>query len=152
MLLSLMNQTVCMAVLPISHKDQTHFMQYLMRRHEPESSGCNTSIYRSSSEFRGWRLHTKNKMFSKAFLRFVMLENAPCRKKTRLVCQANEHSTNEEQLRVLDSYFRKVHGGDQLSSGNVDRKMEFTDQSDELKLKQGLQSLDAYLGKVQIGN
>lgn len=53
---------------------------------------------------------------------------------------------------MLDSYFRKVHGGDQLSSGNVDRKMEFTDQSDELKLKQGLQSLDAYLGKVQIGN
>lgn len=141
-----------MAAVPISYKDQTLFINYLTRPSELESSRCIASIYSSSCKFRRWRLPSNSKIFSEAHLRFVLLENAPCRKRTQFVCHANESSTNEEQLRALDAYFKKVQYGDRLASANVYQKMEFVKQRDEFKSKKGLESLDAYLGKVKIGD
>ncbi|KAK4801029.1 hypothetical protein SAY86_021516 [Trapa natans] len=119
-----------MAVVPISYRDQRHFLQYLTRQREL-----------------GGRCIRTSEIFSKAYLRLALLENAPCRRKVQIVCRANGDSTNQVQLRVLDAYFRKFQDGARLSSGVVDRKMEFTEQTNELKSKQGLQSLDAYPGK-----
>lgn len=141
-----------MAVAPTPYKDQIHFINYLTRPSELESSRYIASMYSSSGKFRRWRPTSKCKIFSEVHLRFVFLENAPLRKRTQFVCRANKSSTNEEQLRALDAYFKKVQCGDRLVSGNVYQKMELVEQSDEFKLKKGLESLDAYLEKVKIGN
>lgn len=62
---------------------------------------------------------------------------------------ASVSSTNEEQLRSLDSYFRKLQNEpNQHSSDSSSRITELINQSGQTRSKTGLRSLEDYLGKL----
>ncbi|KAF3443907.1 hypothetical protein FNV43_RR13597 [Rhamnella rubrinervis] len=66
-----------------------------------------------------------------------------------MIWYASESSTNEKQLRSLDSYFGKLQEGSNLhpsdSSNNTE---ELLSRSNQFRSKKGLETLDSYLDKL----
>ena len=80
-------------------------------------------------------------------------ENASQRENLGTVRSASVSSTNKKQLRLLDLYFGRLHNeGDESSSHSSHKKTELIDQSGQFKQKEGLGSLEDYLGKLNKGN
>lgn len=62
-------------------------------------------------------------------------------------------SSSEDQLRCLDSYFRKLHNDDlHSSSRSFNKGTGVVDPSIQLKAKKELKFLEDYLSKVDEGN
>lgn len=58
-------------------------------------------------------------------------------------------STNQKQLRLLDSYFGKLQGNaTQQSSSSSEKTMGLLDKSRQINTKEELKTLDSYLGKL----
>ncbi|KAJ4850073.1 hypothetical protein Tsubulata_019367 [Turnera subulata] len=66
-----------------------------------------------------------------------------------VVCHASDSSTNENQLNLLDSYFRKIDvDGNRPSSDSCNEMSAEQERNGELNAKGELEYLDAYLGKL----
>ncbi|KAJ0098383.1 hypothetical protein Patl1_21479 [Pistacia atlantica] len=69
--------------------------------------------------------------------------------KMRMVCYAYESSNNEQQLRLLESYFAKLkNDANQTSSDSLNKKTDLNHRSGNINAKNTLGSLDSYLEKL----
>ncbi|KAK0585496.1 hypothetical protein LWI29_029438 [Acer saccharum] len=128
----------CMAVVPLCYK---------ILCKEQVVVPIQNSVRNSEQEFIGGRITVTNNRrrhdtCSRGYVKSFSLQNM-CR-----VCyaSASESSTSKGQLRLLNSYFAKQHQHDanQISS-------EFSNKTTEIlrtSANKGLDSLDAYLGKL----
>ncbi|KAJ9682925.1 hypothetical protein PVL29_018782 [Vitis rotundifolia] len=160
----------------MSYKDRAYPIQKIIRQSEKgfswdcigiqEGSGCFSSMCsdstgisiklkarvhnRSLLQFRHrTELHGLHRMsYTESCLRSIS-ENASQKENLGTVWSASESSTNEKQLRLLDSYFGKLHNEDDGSSlHSSDKKTELMVQSGQFKPKEGPGSLEDYLGKI----
>ncbi|XP_031255885.1 RHOMBOID-like protein 9, chloroplastic [Pistacia vera] len=69
--------------------------------------------------------------------------------KMRMVCYAYESSNNEQQLRLLESYFAKLkNDANQTSADSLNKKTDLNHRSGNINAKNTLGSLDSYLEKL----
>ncbi|KAM4123819.1 hypothetical protein ACJW30_01G186900 [Castanea mollissima] len=76
------------------------------------------------------------------------LDNDLHREKFSLMCYASESSTNEMQLRSLDSYFEKLQDDAKLPPDNSNNTKELHCRNSQFRSKKELDSLEIYLGKL----
>lgn len=74
------------------------------------------------------------------------------REKFSMMCYASESSTNEMQLRSLDSYFEKLQDDAKLPPDNSNNTKELHSRNSQFRSKKELDSLEIYLGKLRKGN
>ena len=74
------------------------------------------------------------------------------REKFSMMCYASESSTNEMQLRTLDSYFEKLQDDAKLPPDNSNNTKELHSRNSQFRSKKELDSLEIYLGKLRKGN
>lgn len=74
------------------------------------------------------------------------------KEKLSMVCYASESSNSEGQVRLLQSYLAKLKDDAIKNSESSVRLTELPNRSGEINAKKELDSLDAYMGKLNKGN